>query len=120
MIWSTNKDIRAVAGKSLYDAIDDIPIDGRVLILSSPFFQNSGAIDELTERLFNVEIKTHIERINNPDITQLKDISNKYSQEEFDWIIGIGGGSIIDTAKVLSVILPEKNENKILNALYLC
>ncbi|MCB5231339.1 MAG: iron-containing alcohol dehydrogenase [Candidatus Cloacimonas sp.] len=117
MIWSTNKDIRVVAGKSLYDAIDDIPIDGSVFILSSPFFQNSGAIDELTGRLSNVEIKTHIERINNPDITQLKEISNKYSQEEFDWIIGIGGGSIIDAAKVLSVILPEKNENKILKAL---
>lgn len=45
----------------------------------------------------------------NPDVNFLQSIINKLSSNNFDAVIGFGGGSVIDSAKVLSVALKNKN-----------
>jgi alcohol dehydrogenase len=43
---------------------------------------------------------------NNPSIKDIISISEKHNFEEFDLIIGIGGGSTLDIAKISSVSIP--------------
>ena len=47
----------------------------------------------------------------NPDISNLQTTIDKYSFESYDLIIGFGGGSAIDTAKVISVGLKAASQN---------
>ncbi|MAV82887.1 MAG: hypothetical protein CMI90_05450 [Pelagibacteraceae bacterium] len=50
-----------------------------------------------------------------PDSDKLIKLINSLSHSNFDKIFAIGGGSVIDIAKVLSVFLPIANQRKIKN-----
>ena len=42
----------------------------------------------------------------NPSLTDMAEIAKKYSSNKLDLIIGIGGGSAMDVAKIASVAIP--------------
>jgi alcohol dehydrogenase len=42
----------------------------------------------------------------NPSLTDINDISNKYRNSSLDLIVGLGGGSAMDVAKIASVSIP--------------
>ena len=46
----------------------------------------------------------------NPDINFLQNIIDSLSSYKFDFVIGYGGGSVLDSAKVLSVALSHSNK----------
>lgn len=117
MNWSIDKRIRIIAGRAVVDAITDIAILGKILLLSAPVFEKSGLLDGVINTLPEADIQLHVEEISNPDIGQLEDIAKLYRNETFDWIIAIGGGSVIDAAKVLSVILVDIAKSCILDDL---
>lgn len=117
MIWSSDKRIRVIAGRAVVDAITDLGIKGKVLLLSAPVFENSGLLNEVINSLPEADIQLHVEDISNPDIGQLEGIAKSCRYSAFDWIVAIGGGSIIDAAKVLSVILVDNAKSRILDDL---
>jgi len=117
MNWSSNKRIRVIAGRAVCDAISDIAIKGKILLLSAPVFESSGLLNEIISRLQEADIQLHVEEISNPDINQLDGIAKLYRHNTFDWILAVGGGSIIDAAKVISVIAAGCANNSILDDL---
>tara|TARA_Y100000589_G_scaffold331879_1_gene387607 strand:- start:4353 stop:5513 length:1161 start_codon:yes stop_codon:yes gene_type:complete len=67
------------------------------------------------DRILNKIIKSNkiISCINNyPDIELIEDIFNQIKDERVDFIIGFGGGSVLDATKILSYCLSFR-ENKI-------
>lgn len=44
---------------------------------------------------------------NNPSLTDIIEISNRYRESSLDLIIGLGGGSAMDVAKIVSVSIPS-------------
>ena len=46
----------------------------------------------------------------NPSLTDMAEIAEKYSTDKVDLILGIGGGSAMDVAKIASVTIPAMNK----------
>ena len=46
----------------------------------------------------------------NPSLTDMSKIAEKYFSKKIDLIIGLGGGSSMDVAKILSVTIPAKSK----------
>ena len=47
----------------------------------------------------------------NPELQNINEMHQKYRDKKIDLVIGMGGGSVLDASKVLSVLLAEKNKN---------
>ncbi|NOU94243.1 iron-containing alcohol dehydrogenase [Paenibacillus sp. LMG 31456] len=76
------------------------------LIISQPSIQKSGFLDTLKSNLLQVGISCQLFAGIKPEPTeaQLTEIYNLLSQESFDVLIGVGGGSVLDATKLLSVM----------------
>ncbi|MEK3669861.1 iron-containing alcohol dehydrogenase [Paenibacillus sp. FSL R10-2771] len=77
-----------------------------VLLVSQPFLQSSGTLDEVTNRLKSGGIDVHWNTDVQPEptIAQLEALSGAIAEVPCDAIIGIGGGSVLDVVKLLSVM----------------
>jgi len=82
-------------------------INGRkTILITSDFFLNNGLVDKLVKN--TPEIVFVVSDLNSyPDFSYLKKVYDKISSIDFELILAIGGGSVIDTSKFLS--LQNKN-----------
>lgn len=78
----------------------------RALILSSPTIQKLGYVDNIQSQLRKKGISSFVNTgvLPEPTIDNIKSIHELTAKEEYDVIIGIGGGSILDAAKILAVL----------------
>lgn len=77
----------------------------RVLVICDPVVQRLGYVDTLQHIFPECEIFSGIEP--NPSCTLVNNIVDTYSNASIDGIIGIGGGSSLDTSKAVSALLPN-------------
>ncbi len=77
----------------------------KVLLIADHFLIQKGLIDfiiyELKKKSYSLTIFDEIK--NEPTISEIDSVIDRFSKNNFDIVIGIGGGSTIDTAKILSV-----------------
>lgn len=109
MNWAVNKPINVCSGVCFDQALAQRYAPKNVLALVSPSMVKLGVKERLTNALGDAQVFWHEKRINNPDIRQIEEISKAMAGHEIELIIAIGGGSIIDTAKVLAAMLYEEN-----------
>ncbi|AIQ60340.1 iron-containing alcohol dehydrogenase [Paenibacillus borealis] len=77
-----------------------------VLLVSQPFLQSSGTLDQVTSLLKSGGIAAHWNTDVQPEptIAQLEALYSAIAEVPCDAIIGIGGGSVLDVVKLLSVM----------------
>lgn len=91
-----------IYGKNSFAGIDNHLNKRRVLVVTSSGFIKRGLIDKLESISNNiVEIISNVK--SHPEFIDLKKIYNRIRNMNYDVILAIGGGSVIDTAKFLSV-----------------
>lgn len=112
MNWSISKPIQLIATESYIQALCECNLKGNILLLLTPSLAKKGHEEQIYSALPSAKVSAYIQRINNPDIKQIESIADSYKGCVFEAIIAIGGGSIIDTAKVLSVILHPSTQDK--------
>jgi alcohol dehydrogenase len=87
----------------------------RVLIVSDPFHEKAGRISEITQLLskadLEVSIYTNVD--GEPDTEMVRCGFQQFQADKCDGIVALGGGSVIDTAKTISVL--ARNEGTIEN-----
>jgi len=93
---------KIVYEKNEINNIDHYIAGRKALLVTSEGFVKRGLVDKiksLTDKVVFVvsDIKSH------PDFRDLKVTYNKVSSLDYDVILAVGGGSVIDTAKFLSV-----------------
>lgn len=81
-----------------------------VLLVSQPFLQSNGTLDEVTGLLKSGGIAVHWNTDVQPEptIAQLEELYSDIAEIPCDAIIGIGGGSVLDVVKLLSVMKTNK------------
>lgn len=86
---------------------DFVPKYKRWLLVTSPCFRKNKTCEYLTElhKNHNTEIIVIDDIKPNPNIKQLNNKISQFSEYKFDGILALGGGSVIDTGKVLSLTL---------------
>ena len=79
----------------------------KCIITTGKSSKKNGSLDDLENVLkhFGIEYEIYDEVKENPSFDMLRDALSKYKEEKVDFIIGLGGGSPMDFAKALSVLL---------------
>lgn len=77
----------------------------RILLVSDPFHEKAGRIDEITKILSNENLKVSVYSgvTSEPDTEMVRRGLEQLKADKCDGIIALGGGSVIDTAKTMSV-----------------
>ncbi len=78
----------------------------KVLVVSDPFMVESGNVKHVTDVLDNtgVEYSIYSEFEPSPSVSQVLQASEFMQANDYDGIIGFGGGSSLDTAKAIAVL----------------
>lgn len=110
--WCHDNKVTIHAGSGALDSLRDVlPETGHVLLVTTKGSTSRG----LTARVEALcasrqrptgKVSVVDEVLPNPDLLSLVSLTQRLASSEIDLIVGVGGGSVIDTAKVLSVILP--------------
>lgn len=79
--------------------------DGNTLIITSPTFINNGTIEKITNAFNNIEFTVISNTKPNPELADINTIAKNLPEKNFCNIIALGGGSVIDTAKAISVMI---------------
>ena len=77
-----------------------------VLVVSDPFHEKSGRTSEITQLLNKADLKVSVYSgvTSEPDTKMVKHGLQQFEADKCDGIIALGGGSVIDTAKTISVL----------------
>jgi len=78
----------------------------RVLIVSDPFHEQAGRTSEIADLLgkASIEVSIYTGVTSEPDTEMVERGYSQFQAEQCDGIVALGGGSVIDTAKVISVL----------------
>ncbi len=85
----------------------------RALITTGRSSARNGSLEDLRKVLdeIGVEYEIYNEVGENPSFDMLRDARKRFENEKFDFIVGLGGGSPMDFAKAISVLLKNPHLN---------
>jgi alcohol dehydrogenase class IV len=105
-VTSKYKSVRLGSLTQLGDAIDDIGAKTILLVTGNESFRTSGASDAVKKHLAGFGV-VHLSGFrSNPKIEEVKRAADRVRLQRIDAIIAVGGGSVIDTAKLINVLTP--------------
>ncbi len=83
----------------------------KALIVTGKSSRKNGSLEDVMRILDNLGVTYLIydEVKENPSFDMLRDALSKYSNEKIDFIVGLGGGSPMDFAKAIGVLLANPN-----------
>jgi phosphonate metabolism-associated iron-containing alcohol dehydrogenase len=97
---------KIVYGRGSLENINDYIIDKNILIITSNRLVENKTIDKLKLENNVVSVITDVK--SHPEFKDLEIIYDKIYKVDFDMIVAIGGGSIIDAAKLFSIYNDKK------------
>lgn len=80
------------------------------LVTGGRSYKDSGAQDEIEERLVDREFYRYYGFEENPKFEELLEGARILQKFKPDLIIAVGGGSVLDTAKIISIFPPDKSQ----------
>ncbi|MCM8711694.1 iron-containing alcohol dehydrogenase [Clostridium sp. SYSU_GA19001] len=77
-----------------------------VLVLTQPPIKALGFLDKIVTQLVNkgITVDVNMDILPEPTVDNIKDVFGQVGNKEYDAIIGIGGGSVLDTTKIIAVL----------------
>jgi len=110
--WSFYNPVQAVSGPGVINELASHVPEGdmnKVLLVTSPGSTARGITGRLKELLGGRRVIVLDQVCPNPDIASIENHRTKLEQENIDFVVGAGGGSVLDTAKALSCLLGLDN-----------
>ena len=83
-----------------------------LIICGEISYKKSGAEKLLNDLLINKQKQFFFKKMTYPDISELKYIIDTIKKNSPDLIIAIGGGSVLDYAKIANVLTDSDNLNQ--------
>jgi len=110
--WSYHIPTKIIFGNGCLDKITSLVEYFRprkiMLVTGKKSMKKLGVTDKIISYLKNYQVIIYNEAKQNPDITVVKNGIYLLKKEKCDLIIGLGGGSAIDTAKAISVLAKNR------------
>ncbi len=110
--WTHHNPVKITAGPGSLSRLPDLlPTQGNVLLITTPGATRRGLSTRVSNLLGPDRVHIHDQVTPNPELDALDKWTSKYSSAGFVAIIALGGGSVLDAAKVLGVTLPSSVDN---------
>ncbi|MBF0409186.1 MAG: phosphonoacetaldehyde reductase [Candidatus Riflebacteria bacterium] len=117
-MWSHFNPVKIFADVSLFEVLPEyLPANGALLLVTTPGFTRRGLTKLLVDKIDSDRMLVCDNVTPNPDLTDLESLINEYRPLNIKTIIAVGGGSALDTAKVLSVAIPSSYKNPLTETL---
>lgn len=108
--WSFCNPVRLIFGIDCLNALPEVIMARRVLFVTTPGFTRRGVTDRV-RKLVDPYLVQIIDTIGpNPELDGLEGMAQELCDIRAEVIVAVGGGSVIDTAKVISTLLSRKEE----------
>ena len=105
--WTSFNPVRLIVGAGRVDELPTI-VSGRTLIVTTRGSTQRGLSTRVADGIGR-DVLIHDAVRSNPTISDIDHAIDLFRDEQIDWIVGLGGGSAIDVAKVLSVALADRS-----------
>lgn len=106
--WSFYNPVRLVFGIDCLNVLPEFILGRRVLLVTTPGFTRRGVTDRV-RKLVEPYLAGIVDTIGpNPELDDLEGIAYGLRGIHTEVIVAVGGGSVIDTAKVISAILSRE------------
>lgn len=92
-------------------------LGSHILLVTTDGFLRRGLVKKIIDLLHPKKVSVWSEVKPNPEVKEIERVIKYYKNYGIDCIVGVGGGSAIDTAKVLAVMLHEAMSIELLEAL---
>lgn len=115
--WRYFNPVKVVSGVESLSRLNEFTKAGDWLFVTSSGFTRRGLVDTITKQLDSVALHVHDSVMPNPELEDLDAATRQYRARHFQGIIALGGGSVIDAAKVLSVTLCSVFEHPLVEVL---
>ena len=110
--WSHHNPVKIIAGPGYLNKLPDlVPQAGSVLFLSSPGFTRRGVTKKAAALLDPDRVHVYDQLRPNPELDDLDRLVAFCRGFDVSHIVALGGGSVLDAAKVLGVALPCGMDN---------
>jgi NADP-dependent alcohol dehydrogenase len=95
---------RILFGRGQIESIaDEVPADARILLVAGGgSIRNNGVLEQVTRALAGRTVHEFWGVSPNPDITALVPALSIVREESIDFVLAVGGGSVIDGAKLIA------------------
>lgn len=105
--WKNYNPVRVFAGAGSFSKLRGfVPASGDLLLVTTPGFERRGLVCQVRELIGEDRLAVFDEVVPNPSLDQLDEAIGRFFRKPLSGIIALGGGSAIDSAKVLSVAIP--------------
>jgi phosphonate metabolism-associated iron-containing alcohol dehydrogenase len=105
--FSYHNPVKVHFGNGLLNELPEILGNRKALLVTMPFFETSGVVERI-QSLVPGRINRVIHNVpENPHLEYLENVYGGMPKGEYDVILALGGGSVIDTAKTLAVNTPQ-------------
>lgn len=115
--WEYFNPVKIRAGQGNLLILPKIMHGTHWLLLTTKGSTNRGITAKVKELVSNIDLEVCDQITPNPELGELEAITANYKHKKFDGILAIGGGSIIDAAKVLALTIPSNIDNVLTVAL---
>lgn len=116
--WARWNPVEVTAGPGSIEALANLtPPDGNALLVTTEGFTRRGMTSRLRGILSHLRVSVYDGVTPNPQLDAIDDATERFADTPFDVIVAVGGGSAIDSAKVLGVTLPMKEHRPLARVL---
>ncbi len=103
--WQAHNPVRIVFGSGSISRLPELVSGRSVLLLTSAGASRRGLTERVTDLLGDRQVTVHDKVATNVELDSLESAARELSVRTYDEIVAVGGGSTIDTAKVLGQTL---------------
>jgi len=111
--WFHHNPVQVYAGAGAFEQLHQLVPEGRSLFITSRGFTDRGLTGRLLARLGADRTIVYDGVRPNPDLDGIDDLTAEYRDANPASILAVGGGSVLDTAKILSVTLANRNRRSL-------
>lgn len=111
--WFHHNPVQVYAGAGAFAQLHQLVPGGRSLFVTSMGFTARGMTERVLTRVGAGRTIVYDQVTPNPGLDTLDELRAEYEDAKFASILALGGGSVLDTAKILSVTLANGNRRSL-------
>jgi len=105
--WSFHNPVKIIFGPGRIGDLAALAPYERGVLFTSPGFTARGLTDKVAALFSGCRLEIIDDVRPNPDITAIEAYQDRLQEQGIQFVVGVGGGSVLDTAKALSYLLGE-------------